>query len=101
MRLIDADAFLKYEIERCDGYMPCVGTCTTTNYFLKSELEKMSVIDAAPVKHGHWTKDGSCSECGMPIPTDNLLDYIPRDEVSYCCYCGCKMDEEGLKNDRA
>lgn len=49
MRLIDADAFLKHEIERCDGERPYVGTCSTTNFSLKSELEKMSVIDAVPI----------------------------------------------------
>lgn len=101
MRLIDADAFLKYEIARCDGEMPYVGTCTTTNFSPKSELEKMSVIDAVPVRHGHWTEEGDCSECGMPIPTDDRLDYIAKEEVAYCYYCGAKMDEDGLKNDRA
>ena len=91
MRLIDADAFLKYEIERCDGEMPFIETCTTTNFSLKSELEKMSVIDAVPVRHGRWTEEGKCSECGTPIPTDNRLDYIPRDEVAYCYFCGADM----------
>lgn len=57
-------------------------------------IQAAPTVDAVPVRHGHWTKDGACSECGMPVPTDDRLDYIRRDEVAYCCYCGAKMDGE-------
>lgn len=55
---------------------------------------QMPRVEAVPVRHGHWTEEGDCSECGMPIPTDDRVDYIRRDEVAYCCYCGARMDEE-------
>lgn len=48
-RLIDADKFLKHEIKRCDGEMPYIGTCSTNNFTLKSEVDKFSTVDAVPV----------------------------------------------------
>ena len=45
------------------------------------------------VKHGKWI-NGDCSECGYPIPTDDRIDFIKKDEVHYCYNCGAKMDGE-------
>lgn len=74
MKLIDADAFLKHEIERCDGEMPYVGTCATTNFTLKSELEKMKAIEALPISViESWLTE---------IAFNNLGDYLSTaDEI--------------------
>lgn len=39
-RLIDAEAFLKTEIDRC-GSDPLVGTCTSDNEYLSDRLKKL------------------------------------------------------------
>lgn len=95
MKIIDADALLKHEIKRCDGEMPFIGTCSTNNFTLKSEINKFPTIDAVPVVHGQWIKHPHklgffiCSYC-------KCLDekYIPFDEKvwNYCPNCGAKMD---------
>ena len=51
MRLIDAEAFLKTEIDRC-GSAPLVGTCTSDNEYLSDRLKKAPTIEAKPVVHG-------------------------------------------------
>lgn len=49
-------------------------------------------------KHGYWTDDADCSECGRPAPTlifkNEKIDCIYISELNYCPYCGAKMDEE-------
>lgn len=44
---------------------------------------------AEPVRHGHWTEDGCCSECGK-MGLYNGNEEIVRSR--YCPYCGEKMD---------
>ena len=44
-------------------------------------------------KHGHWTKDNKCSECGAQRPTQGINKWIYLD-AKYCYACGTKMDEE-------
>ncbi len=44
-------------------------------------------------KHGHWTKDNKCSECGAQRPTQGINKWIYLD-AKYCYACGAKMDEE-------
>ena len=70
MRLIDAEAFLKTEIDRC-GSDPLVGTCTSDNQYLSDRLKKAPTIEATPVMHGRWigkpicgNDNCRCSECG-------------------------------------
>ena len=99
MRLIDAEAFLKTEIDRC-GSAPLVGTCTRDNEYLSNRLKKAPTIEARPVVHGHWIEqeDGNldtyytCSSCKEDFdliagtPCENLYNYCPS--------CGAKMDEK-------
>lgn len=103
MRLIDAEAFLKTEIDRC-GSAPLVGTCTSDNEYLSDRLKKAPTIEATPVVHGHWIEqeDGNldtyytCSSCKEDFdliagtPCENLYNYCPS--------CGAKMDEK--ENDK-
>lgn len=43
-------------------------------------------------KHGHWTKDNKCSECGAQRPTQGINKWIYLD-AKYCYACGATMDE--------
>lgn len=45
MRLIDADAFLRSQIERCHG-VPLIGTCSNDNYDLRYILDGTPTVDA-------------------------------------------------------
>ena len=96
MRLIDAEAFLKTEIDRC-GSVPLVGTCTSDNEYLSDRLKKAPTIEAKPVVHGRWigkpicgNDNCRCSECGSWHHIHANL----RGEVmqKYCPNCGAKMD---------
>jgi hypothetical protein len=92
MRLIDADAFLRSEIERCHC-VPLVGTCSNDNYDLRYILDGTPTADAAPVVHGRWVFGTSnhrewmkCSEC--------LHSQTPTGVFVYCPNCGAKMDRK-------
>ena len=96
MRLIDAEAFLKTEIDR-GGSVPLVGTCTSDNEYLSDRLKKAPTIEAKPVVHGRWigkpicgNDNCRCSECGSWHHIHANL----RGEVmqKYCPNCGAKMD---------
>ena len=98
MRLIDAEAFLKTEIDRC-GSAPLVGTCTSDNQYLSDRLKKAPTIEAKPVVHGHWIEKEKysfgimydCSLCDNRI-LDNGYSW------NYCPNCGAKMDETVEEN---
>jgi hypothetical protein len=92
MRLIDADALLKHEIEADRmGAMLVVG---------KGYILSAPEVDAVPVVRGEWIHgctDGAgtefcyCSACGE----DALKDKGGYTEFSrYCPNCGAKMDGE-------
>ena len=113
MRFIDAEAFLKTEIDRC-GSTPLVGTCTSDNEYLSYILKKAPTIEAKPVVHGRWDDEHRCTVCHneafykisniRPVYDydweENLVktgDYIWDTEwfeTTYCPYCGAQMDEE-------
>lgn len=55
----------------------------------------IDALDAEPVRHGHWTKDGYCSVCGgeqLGYVGDGCHDFLDTD---YCPHCGAIMDEVG------
>ena len=98
MRLIDAEAFLKTEIDRC-GSAPLVGTCTSDNEYLSERLKKAPTIEAKPVVHAHWVTEQEaeeinrydltycCSACGHCD-----WDCTESEGFEYCPNCGAKMD---------
>ena len=100
MRLIDAEAFLKTEIDRC-GSAPLVGTCTSDNEYLSERLKKAPTIEAKPVTHAHWVTEQEaeeinrydltycCSACGHCD-----WDCTESEGFEYCPNCGAKMDEK-------
>ena len=51
MRLIDADAFLKSEIERCHC-VPLIGSCTMDNESFKDILAQQPTIEAMKLDNG-------------------------------------------------
>ena len=111
MRLIDADAVVKYLREfrcaDCDrrkgmkngkvrfcyeiGDAPCracdIGD--TIDYFLDEDIAP--TVDAAPVVHAQWVKNDpftdteKCSICDYNIPTSEF-------RTPWCPWCGAKMD---------
>lgn len=65
------------------------------SYLIVDMLKEAPVIEAEPVRHGHWDDsfDGItlyCSVCGM---SHNCINRTP----DYCPHCGAKM--EGGAND--
>lgn len=102
-RLIDAEAFLKTEIDRCGG-APLVGTCTSDNEYLSDRLKNAPTIEAKPVVHAHWEEhrefyedegfEGyyySCSNCGGTL-------YGDVEGFNFCHCCGAQMDEFASDN---
>ena len=92
-RLIDAEAFVQTEIDRC-GCIPFVGTCTMNNEYLPVRVRKAPTIEAKPVVHAHWEEqnDGThfCSRCG----NDATYTYEGKELVGFLCpFCGAQMDE--------
>ena len=84
MRLIDAEAFQKFIEQEDDSadYERCR---------FEEWLEEQPTIEAKPVVHAHWNKDGRCTNCGKHaswIPFSD--DWF---ESAYCNKCGARMDE--------
>lgn len=50
---------------------------------VKQAIEAVPAADVAPVRHGRWLEDGTCSKCRCDIPVM---------EDKYCPNCGAKMD---------
>ena len=96
MRLIDAEAFLKTEIDRC-GSAPLVGTCTSDNEYLSDRLKKVPTIEAKPVVHAHWTGSNGtyCSHCERSyMDVADADSWESSDIPDFCPYCGAQMDEK-------
>ncbi len=82
MRLIDADAF---EVVSLEGVTE--EFAEGAKYVLEL-LDKAPTVEAVPVAHGRWIKDGEvvvCSECGEEHAWDEY-------RATYCEDCGAKMD---------
>lgn len=118
---IDRDAFLTQErawyCNNCDrrknskgktvyeiGEAPCRVCCIND---LLNEVENCPAADVVERKTGKWIeikrndvnpitgKCGvyvGCSECGAPLPTDSMLDFINESDCKFCYNCGTKME---------
>lgn len=60
---------------------------------VNQQAENFKRLFAEERKHGHWTKDNKCSECGAQRPTQGINKWIYLD-AKYCYACGTKMDED-------
>ena len=99
-RLIDAEAFLKTEIDRC-GSAPLVGTCTSDNEYLSDRLKKAPTIEAKPVVHGRWIGSNVtyCSHCERSyMDVADADSWESSDIPDFCPYCGAQMDEKENDN---
>ena len=66
---------------------------------VKEAIFKLPVIDAEPVRHGHWngiemdsrgyTDMFECSECKCYVRTPFMMKVM---EYDFCPSCGAKMD---------
>ena len=59
---------------------------------VNQQAENFIKLLAEERKHGHWTKDNKCSECGAQRPTQGINKWIYLD-AKYCYACGTKMDD--------
>lgn len=66
---------------------------------VNQQAENFIKLLAEERKHGHWTKDNKCSECGAQRPTQGINKWIYLD-AKYCYACGTKMDEV-VKNENS
>lgn len=60
--------------------------------FTEWELDQVPTVDAVPVVHGRWVKDGDwlvCLNCESEINVKNSLGVENR--KNYCPNCGAKM----------
>lgn len=95
MRLIDVNALIAWfkdlsnSIELCNSSMEDI-----FEHEIKSVSNKY-IVDAEPVKHGHWIHDETganyCSECNE-YPYDDG-EYHLVWHTDYCPHCGAKMVE--------
>lgn len=72
-------------------------------YFREGLIAAMLHLGNQPTfeerKHGHWTKDNKCSECGAERPTQGINKWIYLD-AKYGYACGAKMDEAAKNENR-
>lgn len=96
-RLIDA--YGSYTLNACDytDHSLCFGGGIISvmdelgHCICEFDAEDAPTVDAAPVVHGRWIKDGDvvvCSECGEEHAWDEY-------RATYCEDCGAKMDGGG------
>ena len=89
MRLIDADSLLQKVskmIDYCKSDDKVNGL--TALFQVGDSIIDCQTVDAVPVVHGRWIKDGDyvvCSECGEEHAWDEY-------RAIYCEDCGAKMD---------
>ena len=93
MRLIDADAFIRYADE------PSIFDTTD----LKAMIGEQPTIEAAPVVHGRWiihtdnfTPYRQCTECGFEMPL--ISSEKKENNMKYCNNCGAIMDKKEHNN---
>lgn len=89
MRIIDADELLLQTgyFDDYDGFV--------TEYVLAEDVRKAPTIEAKPVVHGEWVKDGDfliCLNCESEINIKNSLGVENR--KNYCPNCGAVMRGE-------
>ena len=90
MRLIDADELYKTVTEKYRDIVEGMYPYNIVAYDMSNLVKDAPTIEAVPVVHGEWI-DGKCSNCGVYIPTDTRIDFIPEEECEFCYSCGADM----------
>ena len=73
MRLVDAEKVkeilkhLLYETAMNNSGGASLICEDIAEYRLDTWIDSITTVDAEPVKHGHWKKDGTCSICGKKV----------------------------------
>jgi hypothetical protein len=87
MRLIDADAFIRY-ID--PGHLRSQHDVCFSESDVVEMIRKQPTIEAAPVKHGQWSEEENevwyCLECDTWLYVDSGTA-----DMNYCPNCGTKM----------
>lgn len=99
MRLIDVDEAIEKINGLCvDGNKNWIGT-ENQSFIDHADvidiLSSIPTVDAVPVVHGRWIKDGDyfvCSECGEEHA---WADY----RATYCEDCGAKMEKKAERRE--
>ena len=103
-RLIDANALLKSEIDRC-GRIPTIGTGYMNETGFKQILDLTTTVDAVEVVHGRWVDEFGgkyanpkyiCSHCTLKALDKQKRDVLGNWQTvqaltDYCPNCGAKM----------
>lgn len=100
MRLIDADA-LKAKIRKAEKeFRRCKIEPFERKMAFADGVGAVAdlIVDEVPTveerKHGYWTKDNKCSECGAQRPSTQGINKWIYLDAKYCYACGAKMDGE-------
>lgn len=105
MTLIDADKFLGELYDEHDRHIEDMlksAYASWTYRWIKELYLSQPIVDAAPVRHGHWVSLTDCSNAGVYCSVCNKKvykeDYAPCNKKNklrsnYCPNCGAKMDE--------
>ena len=88
-RLIDADA-LDDVLDEIEG-LRAHAAFTDGIMVARRELALAPTIDAEPVRHGRWDKNGRCANCGGHAPYWAMATTYYKSP--YCFECGAKMTE--------
>ena len=75
--LISRSALLELAHNHIGGIVDC------------NDIARFPAVDAEPVRHGRWTEDGLCADCGF----DALfyMDSHIQVRTRFCPNCGAKM----------
>lgn len=85
MRLIDVD-----EIKLPQGFFEKVDNVPKFYEWLGA----LPTVDAEPIRHGHWTDDCRCSECGAEAITEWNETGGAWVMTPFCPFCGAEMEME-------
>lgn len=91
MRLIDADALMKWANDHYDFEVYTVG-------YISNLIKDMPTVEAEPVRHGKWTRENNygiwkCNVCGCKVNRSNPLKGNIWNYY-YCPNCGAKMERK-------
>lgn len=108
MRLIDADEFkeslddikiiIDEDVLKCENiHEQLVYLLNKVEDAIKAKIDEAPTIEARPVAHGEWVRDGDfwiCLNCESEINVKNSLGEENR--KNFCPNCGAEMDGKAV-----